>query len=281
MKLRKLFHAAGVNCKPGEETLKAAEFLACLAELAKRAGGEPPLPPRPATDQLDALRGLAGTEQLAEILNRHATLEQQAKEWAALAERADNRKVAWETLSVLLKHADGVAAAEELRRQADAVKSDRRLLDASDPLPDIRKAVVVALRTSVTAAHGGYAKTYHIQMAGLTASEDWKQLAVDQQNRILADEDIDSLTPLSIGSEFDLLRSLEQTALPAWKTKSDALLQQFARAAVAAATLLEPKTQRVHLTSGTLKTRGEVASWVADTENELLARLESGPIVIS
>ena len=89
------------------------------------------------------------------------------------------------------------------------------------------------------------------------------------------------MTPLSIGSESDLLRSLEQTALPAWKTKSDALLQQFARAAVAAATLLEPKTQRVHLTSGTLKTRGDVASWVADTEKELLAKLEGGPIVIS
>ena len=89
MKLRKLFHATGVDCKPGEETPKAPEFLACLAELANRAGGEPPMPPRPATDHLDALRGLAGTEQLAEILNRHATLERQAKEWAALAERAD------------------------------------------------------------------------------------------------------------------------------------------------------------------------------------------------
>ena len=281
MKLRKLFHAAGVDCKSGEETLKVVEFLACLAELAKRAGGEPPLPPRPATDHLDGLRGLAGTEQLAEIMNRHATLEQQAKEWAALAERADNRKAAWETLSVLLKHADGVAAAEELRRQAAAVKSDRRLLDASDPLPDIRKALVDALRTSLTAAHGGYAKAYHDEMTRLTASEHWKQLAVDQRSQVLADEGIDSLTPLSISSASELLRSLAQTALPAWKTKSDALLQQFARAAVAAATLLEPKTQRVHLTSGTLKTRGEVASWVADTENELLAKLESGPILIS
>ena len=281
MKLRKLFHTAGVDCKPGEEALKAGDFLACLAELAKRTGGEPPMPPRPATDHLDALRGLAGTEQLAEILSRQATLEQQVKEWAALAERADNRKLAWETLSVLLKHADGVAAAEEPRRQADAVRSDRRLLDVSDPLPDIRKAVVDALRASVTAAHGGYAKTYHDQMAGLTASEDWKQLAVDQRNRILADEGIDSLTPLSIGSESDMLRSVEQTALPAWKTKSDALLQQFARAALAAATLLEPKTQRVHLTSGTLKTRDAVASWVSDTESELLARIERGPIVIS
>ena len=281
MKLRKLFHATGVDCKPGEETARAPAFLARLAELADRAGGEPPLPPRPGTDHLDRLRGLAGTEQLAEILSRHGTLEPQAQEWATLAKRADKRKAAWETLSVLLGHADGVATAEELRRQADAVRSDRRLLDASDPLPDIRKVAVDALRTSVTAAHGEYAKTYHEQMAGLTFGEDWKQLTIDQRNQILADEGIDSVAPLSIGSESDLLRSLDQTALPAWKTKSDALLQQFARAAVAAARLLEPKTQRVHLTSGTLKTSDDVGSWVADTQKGLLARLENGPIVIS
>ena len=281
MKLRKLFHAAGVDCKPGEEALKAGDFLTCLAELAIRVGGEPPLPPRPGTDHLDALCGLAGTEQLAEILNRHATLEHYAKEWATLAARADSRKGAWDTLSALLQHAEGVAAAKESRRQANAVRTDRRLLDVSDPLPDIRKGVVDALRTSVTAAYAGYAKAYRDEMTRLTSNEHWKQLAVDQRSTVLGDEGIDRLMPLSIGSESDLLRSLEQTALPAWKTKSDALLQQFARAGVAAATLLEPKTQRVHLTSGTLKTHSEVASWVADTEQELLATLESGPIVIS
>ena len=120
-------------------------------------------------------------------------------------------------------------------------------------------------------------------MARLTAGDNWKELACrPAQSEILVDEGIDSLTPLSIGSESDLLRSLGQNR-PAehGRRRSDALLQQFARAAVAAATLLEPKTQRVHLTSGTLKTRGEVASWLADTEKELLAKLKSGPIVIS
>src|SRR5690606_19472335 len=133
IKLRKLFQAAGVDCKPNEETAKAPVFLARLAELADRAGGEPPMPARPGTGHLDTLRGYAGVEQLAEILKQHDVLAQQAKDWGKLAELAAKRKPAWETLCTLLKHADAMAGADELRAQADAVKSERRLLDASDP----------------------------------------------------------------------------------------------------------------------------------------------------
>jgi len=89
------------------------------------------------------------------------------------------------------------------------------------------------------------------------------------------------LPPLSVGTEADLIRLLEQTPLPAWKTRTDALLQQFVRAAIAAAKLLEPKTQPVHLTSGTLKTEQEVKAWLASTEKALLAKLKTGPVVIS
>ncbi len=82
-----------------------------------------------------------------------------------------------------------------------------------------------------------------------------------------------------IGTEAELLRTLEQTPLPVWKAKTDALRQQFTRAAQAAK-LLEPKTQYVHLTSGTLKTEQEVKAWLATTEEELMARLKDGPLTI-
>jgi hypothetical protein len=182
---------------------------------------------------------------------------------------------------MLLKHADAMPGVDELRKQAEAVKSERRLLDASDPVPDIRKAAVDALRAAVTAAHTEYEKTYNEQMAALTAGDNWKKLKVDQRKQILADEGIDTLPALAAGSEADLIRTLEQTPLPGWKTKTDALPQQFGRAAVTAAKLLEPKTQRVHLTSGTLKVEEEVKTWLAGTEKDLLAKLKSGPVVIS
>ncbi|MFH1418839.1 MAG: BREX system P-loop protein BrxC [Planctomycetota bacterium] len=281
MKLRKLFHDASVDCQPNEETAKAGAYLARLAELADHAGGEPPMPVRPATAHLDTLRGFGGTEQLAEILKQHDTLAQQVKDWGKLADLAVKRKPAWETLCALLKHADAMPGADELRAQADAVRSERRLLDASDPVPDIRKAAVDALRAAVTAAHAEYARTYNEQMAALITSDNWKKLKADQRKQMLADEGIDTLPALAVGTEADLIRTLEQTALPAWRTKTDALAQQFSRVALAVAKLLEPKTQRVHLTSGTLKTEQEVKAWLAGTEKDLLARLKDGPVVIS
>jgi hypothetical protein len=281
MKLRKLFHDAGVDCKPNEETAKAPIFLARLAELADHAGGESPMPPRPASAHLDTLRGFGGVEQLAEILKQHDTLAQQTKDWSKFVDLAAKRKPAWETLCTLLKYLGTLPGADELHQQTDAVKSERRLLDASDPVPDIRKAAVDALRAAVTAAHTGYEKTYNEQMAALTASDNWKKLKADQQKQILAEEAIDAIPEFTVGTEVDLIRTLEQTSLPAWKTKTDALLQQFARAAMVTAKLLEPKTQHVHLTSGTLKTEQEAKAWLTETEKDLLAKLKDGPVVIS
>ena len=148
-------------------------------------------------------------------------------------------------------------------------------------MSDIRKAAVHALRAAVNAAHAEYEKTYKEQMASLTAGDNWKKLKADQQKRILASEGIDALPPLSVGTEPELIRTLEQTPVRAWKTQTDALSKQFARAAMAAAKLLEPKTQHIHLTSGTLKTEREVKTWLAGTEKDLLGKLKDGPVVIS
>ena len=238
------------------------------------------MPSQPPTVHIDTLRGFGGAEQLAEILKQHDTLAQQAKDWSKLVELAGKRRPAWETLCTLLNHLDALPEAGEIRKQADAVKSERQLLNVSDPVPDIRKAAVDALRAAVTTAYAEYESSHSEQMAALTSSETWKKLTADQQKAILTDEGIGVMPGLTLGSEADLIRTLEQTPLTAWRTRTDALPQQFARAMVAAARMLEPKTQRVHLTSGTLKTGDQVKSWLADTEKEILAKLKDGPVVI-
>ena len=252
-----------------------------LAELAEHAGGQPPMPESPKTDHIDVLRGLAGNEQLAEILKQHDALAKQAKACGKLAKLAAKRKPGWEALRTLLRHADAMSGADELQAQAEAVRSERRLLDASDPVPDIRKATAGVLRSAVKTAHGEYAKTYKDQMTALTTGDTWGKLKVAQQKQILADEGIAEAETLSVGSETDLIGTLEQTPLPAWKTRTDALTQQFGRAALAAAKLLEPKTQHVHLASDTLKNEQEVKDWLAAAEKDLLAKIKKGPVVIS
>ena len=281
IKLRKLFQSAGIPCKPNEESIAASQFLAHLADLADRAGGTPPMPERASTNHIDNLRALAGNEQLAEILNQHDTLSKQAKDWADLAELAAKRKPAWETLQTFLKHSKTLPESEDLNKQADAVRDERRLLDETDPIPAIHKDAVTALRAAVKKAHDDLKTVYDLEMAALAKNDNWNMISPEQQEDILDTEGIAEIPSLSIGDDENLIRTLEETPLTGWKTKIDALPQQFSNAVLAAAKLLEPETQTVKLTSGTLKTEDDVRNWIVDVEENLLDKIQDGPIVIS
>ena len=281
IKLRKLFQSAGIPCKPNEESIAAGQFLVHLADLADRAGGAPPMPECPSTDHLDNLRALAGNEQLDDILNQHDTLSKQAKDWSDLAELAAKRKPAWETLQLLLKHSKTLPESENLNQQANAVRDERRLLDKTDPVPAIHKEAVTALRSAVKKAYDDFKTVYDREMAALKSNDNWVKITPDQQQYILDKEGIASIPPLSIGDDSSLLRTLEETPLTNWKTKIDALSQQFHNASRQAGELLEPQIQFVQLTSRTLRSPKEVMDWVEETREDLLERIKDGPIIIS
>ena len=66
------------------------------------------------------------------------------------------------------------------------------------------------------------------------------------------------------------------TPIPSWHEKIDALPHRFGNAAMKAATLV----QRVRLSSDILKDESDVKTWIEDTEQELLATLKKGPVVV-
>jgi len=239
------------------------------------------MPERPSTAHLDYLRGLAGNEQLAEILKQCDTFEKQIEEWTARAELSARRKPAWEMLCALMKHAANLPAAKELLKQVEAVESERRLLEKTDPVPGIHKSAVTALRSAIKKAHDAFVNAYNREMEALSSSAGWKELKKNQQIGILDNEGISGIPSLSMGDDAALLSSLEETPLASWKIKIDALPRQFANAALAAARLLEPGTQNVQLKSDTLNTVDDVKTWLAETEKTLMEKLKKGPIVIS
>jgi len=104
---------------------------------------------------------------------------------------------------------------------------------------------------------------YNRERAALEVNENWQKLPPEQKQKILEAEGIASVPRLSIEDDESLLRSLQETPLSSWKTRTDALPQQFSNAAMAAAKLLEPKTQKVKLTSSILRTENDVKAWVA------------------
>ena len=281
LKVRKLFTTAEVTCKANEEAAAAGEFLSTLSDLARRAGGEAPLPERPGTSHLLDLQSLAGNEQLVGILHRHDELVRNIEDWTRARGLAEKRLPAYERLQALARYADGLDAAREVRPQVEAIGANRSLLEATDPTQDLIKTLAEALRVALTEAERYYAEVFGEESTRLESAESWQKIERSDRDRILEGLSIAKVTKGGTGTVQEVLESLERISLDAWRTRTAALPQLFADARIQADKLVEPKTQHVKLGSGTLRTPEEVRAWVTKTERELLEHLAQGPIVVS
>jgi len=281
LKVRKLFTTAGVACKPNEETAAASAFLNKLRDLATRAGGEAPLPEPPDTSHLQDLQALAGNEQLVGILNRHDELMQNIEDWTKARDLAEKRMPVYQRLLALARHADGLKAVREVQPQIDAIAANRSLLDATDPLPDLTKALADALRTALAEAEKHYMEVFDQELERLESAESWQKIEPSDRDRILRGLNITRISKDATGTEEEVLESLERISLESWRTRTAALPQLFAEARIQADKLVEPKIHHVKLGSATLHTPEEVEAWIEKTEQELLEQLKQGPVVVN
>ncbi|MDH5526531.1 MAG: BREX system P-loop protein BrxC [Nitrospirota bacterium] len=221
--LRKLYQQAGIPCKPNEEGAAAAPLLDRLLELASGAGGEPPLPQRPGTGHLTELRSLAGNEQLLAIVEKQADLTANLEQWTKARALAEKRLPAFQRLSAFMGHAEGQVFGGEIQPQYDAVLSERSLLDESDPVPNLTKALVDGLRQEVTARHAVYEKTFDAEMAALEGAECWQKIKEGDRVAILARVGVTKLDKGALGADQQVLESLDRIPLDGWVTKTQAL----------------------------------------------------------
>ena len=281
LKIRKLITTVGVACKPNEEVAAAGEFIATLSDLARRAGGDVPLPERPDTSHLLDLQSLAGNEQLVGILNRHDKLLQNIEDWTKARDLAEKRLPAYQRLQSLARHADGLDAAKEVQPQIDAIAANRSLLDTTDSVPDVTKALADALRAALAEAEKHYVEVFEEASTRLESAESWQTIEQSDRDRILTGLNIAKATKEVTGTGQEVLESLERISLDAWRIRTAALPQLFAEARIQADKLVEPKIHHVKLGSATLRTPEQVKAWMTKTEQELLEQLKQGPIVVS
>ena len=281
LKVRMLFQNGRVDCKPNEEAAAAGEFLNRLRELARRAGGGAPLPERPGIGHLLELQSLVGNETLLGILSRHDELATNLEEWTKMVELGEKRLPAYQRLQSLARHAEELDAAKHIRPQIEAIAANRSLLDATDPLPDLAKALVDALRIALVRAENCYSETYRTELVRLSAADSWQKIDQANRDRVLNGLHIAPVIKGATGTEHEVLESVDRVSLESWRTHTAALPQLFADARIQADKLLEPKTHRVKLDSTTLRTPDEVKTWIAKTEQDLLEQIKQGPIVVS
>jgi hypothetical protein len=277
-----LFQSAGVAAKSSDDLeSKSRDFIDVMLGLASHAGGEAPLPPSPDTQSILDLRNHAGNERLGKLLEQESELKTLAKQWRELGELAEKRLPNWKTLDRMLRHTADLPGVEDIRSSADGVRTNRLLLDTSDHVSGLVKKCAELLRAAVTAAHATLKNTHDEQMSLLTKSDVWAKLTAEQQSSVLSSNGITDVAAIKVGTDDELLRTLDSTPLSSWGDKSAAIPGRFSAALAQAGKLLEPKLQQVRLTSGTLKTPEDVKQWLSEKENELLEKLKAGPVIVS
>jgi hypothetical protein len=278
--VRKLFQGVSLGYRPNEESGAAEAYVGLMLDLARSVGGDPPLPSKPDTSHLLEINNLSGNDLLAALYESRERLAQEAKDWAGRRDAINVRRPRWESLNRLLSHAGGLDITAEIETQVRAVEEQRALLDEPDPVQPLCDRLTQSLRQTLTDASGRYRSEYEAQMSALTSSPTWQRLSQDQRSQVLAASGISPGPDVSVGTEAEILQSLDDVSLESWRTRHDALRQRFENAALAAAQLLAPKAARVTLRSAHLETKEDVEEWLAETRDEILKNLANGPVIV-
>lgn len=279
--LRKLYQLLAVNCKAGEELSKAPEFLDKLLVLARATGGDPPLPVAPVTSDIEELRARVGTEQLAGIKDSASEFEKRIPEWTKTKALVDVRKPIWDLVERLAKHACSQPAAAEHLRQVEAIRSQRLLLEVTDPVSPIRTALADILRKALSVVQEEYEHTHAVGIASLEASPLWLRLSLTARMNILASVALAPAAPVDTSSDIALLSALDTKSLLAWEADAHAVPGRVQRALEHAARLLEPTVRPLSLERATLKTKEDVQGWIERQQKMLLEAIKHGPVLVN
>jgi hypothetical protein len=280
LKLRKLFQSLDVKCVSGEESEKAADFLRAALSLANQAGGNPPLPTPPSITDLEDIQNQVGNDRLAALRDNADSIAARIAEWKNAKTLIIQREPAWKTVERLASHAVILPAAESVLKHIEAIRTQRLLTDASDPIPPLKSGLTDILRHALNEAHAVHATAYHEGIEQLSSNPIWQKLNTQQQEAILHDVGIAAPSKPDTASDSTILAALDWHNLATRKAEADAVSGRVANALKTAAILLEPKVKAVSVEKSLLKTPDEVRQWAERQQKTLLEAIEKGPVQV-
>jgi hypothetical protein len=279
--VRKLLMDAGITVKTNEEALALPHYLSQMTSLAETAGGVPPLPHAPDASHLNALKTLSGNELLLAVFEDKERLTKEFTNWTATKKETQARLPRWETLQRLLTHARALPAYSVVQSQADAIKANRSLLATPDPVPSLCARLTDELRTEVKAAREKHLEGYNEKITDLENDSTWQRLTETDRQQIRRSNNLVPLEPLVVGTDTELLSTLDSTSLKEWENKTAAISEKIKDALLEAARRLEPRAERVTLPSASLKTEADVDAYMVKVRASIMVHIAEGrPVVI-
>jgi hypothetical protein len=273
VQIRKVLQEAKAPGKPNEELAAIQGLIQALNDLAKHASGEPPCPARPSTLYIEQIAQKTGNEQLFAVYEAKDRLLADIKEWSDKATTITRRMSGWNLLRQLVGEAEGLPGVDDVKKQIAAIEEQRLLLAEPDHVPTLSEKVAGELRRELTALHKKYSDVYNVCMTALQNHESWGKLGETKRQAMLAKHGIAGIPTVALGTEDELLVSLERTPLSAWVMMRDALQTRFANALSDAIKELEPKAVRVQLPSVTIRNEKELELWVDKTKATIREKL--------
>ncbi len=284
LKLRKLYQVLDISCKGGEEAAKASEFLNSVLALATQAGGAPALPAPPVVTDIEDIQKLVGNEQLAAIRGKATDLETRIGAWKATKQLIAQRQPAWQIVERMANHAQGlkdsVPVAADALTQVEAIRNNRLLVDASDPVSPARATLAGTLRQALNDAQQAHESAYNGGIATLDGNDTWQRLEGADRTRILNEVGLGAPSKANVSSDQALLAALDARTLAARRAEVDAVAGRVSNALKLAAQLLEPKVQFVTVEKVTLRTEDEIRQWAERQQQSLLDALKKGPVQV-
>ena len=278
--IRGLVQKAGLSAKSGEEIQASNAFLQQLTELARQAGGEPPLPAAPDTTHIQKLLNLSGNERLSAMLAAREQLETNFNVWSATAQQVHKRLSGWQRLEHLLDRSKGLDEAASVAEEMAAIRDTRALLQGEDPVPALESRLCTALRAQLKQRHDELDSAHKQAMATLQADHGWQALKDVDQQAIIGQVALTPTAAPALQSTEDLLTELNHRSLEARADAVSAVPERVSRALEAAAKANTPEARRVNLRQATLSSEQEVRDWLAEQEKKLLEAVSQGPVII-
>ncbi len=279
--VRKLFTDMGLTVKPGEEADAIPMVLRRLVELAATAGGNAPLPEHPSIDLIEQLQSISGNEQFVAVHGQRDELLNSFNAWTQARDKIAQRQPGWKMLERLLEYARTLPITDEVTLQVTAIKDSRALLDDPDPVSPLLNKIAAALRAELQKARERLIEAQERELRALEASQEWQSLVEGVRQRMLYQNALGPVPQLSIGTDEELLATLDATPLAAWEDKIAAPPGRVKKVREETAKFISPKVVRIPIPQVTLKSVEEVDAYLAALRAEMIKQIEAGnPVMI-
>jgi type I site-specific restriction endonuclease len=218
--------------------------------------------------------------QLAALRDNADSITARIADWKKAKALIAQRQPAWKTVEGLASHGAALAAAQDARQHVEAIRTQRLLVDATDPLPPLRSGLTEVLRQTLNEAHSAHEVAHNEGLQQLVANPTWQKLTAQQQEKILHDVGIVAPNKPDTASDATILAALDARNLATRKAEADAVSGRVAHALNAAASLLEPKVKAVSVEKALLKSADDVRQWAERQQKSLLEAVEKGPVQV-